>query len=297
MTNQPVIQVSGLFKSFPGSFYEKPRLVLRDVSFEVPEKITTGFIGINGSGKTTSLKCVLGFIHPDKGEVRFFGGKPLGKEVLCRMGYLPERPYLYEYLTTEEFLGLHWELTGGGPGFVEAAKRVLERVNLPGVEKRRLRQFSKGMMQRIGLAQALLREPELLILDEPMSGLDPDGRFLVKEVIRQEKKKGTTVFFSSHFLNDIEELCDHLVVIDGGAILYQGPTLKLISQSVPRYRVAYRPPGREDILSDLCELGSLVDRISKLKEEGSILTSVAHEYVALEAAFQDLRDRNREVQK
>lgn len=289
MSQGSVISVAHLHKSFTPNFWERPRQVLRDITFEVPAHRTTGFIGINGSGKTTTLKCILGFIHPERGDVLFFG-QQRSKEVLARIGYLPERPYLYEYLTTYEFLRLHWELTGGGSGFQDAANEVLRRVNLLKVENRRLRNFSKGMMQRIGLAQALLRSPELLILDEPMSGLDPDGRFLVKDVIRQERAKGTTVFFSSHFLNDIEELCEDLVVIDGGRILYQGPTLSLISRNIPRYRIASRAGDEAPINEELCELPQLSDRIKDLEKSGRQLTSVANEYVALEVAFQNLRE-------
>lgn len=285
-----VIEVSGLYKSFHPNFYEKKKQILKNVGFEVPANRTTGFIGVNGSGKTTTLKCILGFIHPDQGSIRFFDSQDHGNAVLNRIGYLPERPYLYEYLTTFEFLHLHWELTGGGDGFQPAAKKVLERVNLLGVENRRIRFFSKGMMQRIGMAQALLRQPELLILDEPMSGLDPDGRFLIKEVIRQEKARGTTVFFSSHFLNDIEELCEDLVVIDAGRILYQGPTLNLISKNTPRYRIAWRDPRTDMISEELCEITKLDQKIENIKKLGHVLSSVSNEYVALEVAFQSLRE-------
>lgn len=289
MSIQTAISVRQLTKSFHPHFYEKARTVLHNITFDVQYGRTTGFIGVNGSGKTTSLKCILGFIFPNSGDIRFFDDQPISNAVLGRIGYLPERPYLYEYLTTREFLHFHWELTGGGPGFKEAAQEVLHRVNLPNVEDRRLRQFSKGMMQRIGLAQALIRKPELLILDEPMSGLDPDGRFLVKEVIRDEQKKGTTVFFSSHFLNDIEELCESLVVIDKGRILYQGSTLNLIARNIPRYRLAFRDRTTALVNEELCELTQLSQRIAGLEKEGRDLTSVANEYVALEVAFQSLR--------
>lgn len=295
MAIKNVISVKGLCKSFQPNFWEPKRQILKKVSFDVPVNVTTGFIGINGSGKTTSLKCILGFIHPEEGSIRFFDEAEHGNAVLSRIGYLPERPYLYEYLTTTEFLKLHWELTGGGSNFKEAANSCLERVNLLGVEDRRIRYFSKGMMQRIGMAQALLRKPELLILDEPMSGLDPDGRFLIKDIIRQEKARGTTVFFSSHFLNDIEELCEYLVVIDAGQILYTGPTLNLISKTIPRYRVASRDPNTETLSEERCELDKLDQTLNSLKKAGRIVSSVSNEYVALEVAFQGLREAKEPV--
>ena len=218
------LSVSNLNKSFSLGVFRKPKEILHDVSFQVEAGKTTGFIGINGSGKTTSLKCILGFITPDSGEIKFFEkSEPLSSAVKARIGYLPERPYLYEFLTADEFLQFHWNLSGGGPGFKEAAEKVLKKLELPNVEDRRVRSFSKGMLQRIGMAQALLRDPDFLILDEPMSGLDPDGRILIKDIIREERARGRSIFFSSHLLNDMDELCDNLVVIDGGRLIFQGP--------------------------------------------------------------------------
>lgn len=217
------LYVQNLNKSFSLGLFRKHKQILSDVSFEIESGKTTGFIGVNGSGKTTSLKCILGFITPDSGQIHFFEKKSeLGSDVKARIGYLPERPYLYEFLTAQEFLKFHWDLSGGGAGFQEAAAKVLKKVELANVEDRRLRSFSKGMLQRIGMAQALLRDPEFLILDEPMSGLDPDGRLLIKDIIREERGRGRTIFFSSHLLNDMDELCDNLVVIDGGKMIFQG---------------------------------------------------------------------------
>lgn len=217
-----MLKVQGLVKTFHTNVFEKSQQVLKDLSFEIVKGKTTGFVGVNGAGKTTTLKCALGFVHPDKGEVTFFNEGPLTSQLKQRMGYLPERPYYYDFLTALQFLKFHWDLTGGGENFEAKAEQVLTKVNLRGVSKRHLRSFSKGMLQRIGLAQALLRSPEFLILDEPMSGLDPDGRILIKDVIREEKEKGTTLFFSSHLLGDMDELCDNLVVIDKGQLVYEG---------------------------------------------------------------------------
>ena len=216
------LSINGLTKSFATNFFQKPRQVLHSVSFKVKSQKTTGFIGVNGAGKTTTLKCVLGFIRPVTGTIGFFDGLPLSAHVKQRIGYLPERPYYYEFLTASEFLKFHWDISGGGEGFEESAQSVLTRVGLMNVWDRSLRSFSKGMLQRAGMAQALIRKPEFLILDEPMSGLDPDGRILIKEIIRHEKARGTSIFFSSHLLNDMDELCDELVVIDQGKMIYEG---------------------------------------------------------------------------
>jgi ABC-2 type transport system ATP-binding protein len=221
-----MVKVEGLDKIFDPGLFEQKKHVLKNLSFQVRQGKTTGFVGVNGAGKTTTLKCILGFIHPNKGEVEFFNEGPLTSEVKTRIGYLPERPYYYEFLKASEFLRFHWQLSttkkNEKQNFESRAQEILQKVNLSDVWDRQLRSFSKGMLQRIGLAQALLRRPEFLILDEPMSGLDPDGRILIKDIILEEKLKGTTIFFSSHLLGDMDELCDDLVVINQGELQYQG---------------------------------------------------------------------------
>lgn len=216
-----VLEVTNLNKTFPGGLFEKPRQILKDVSFQLLAGHTTGFIGSNGSGKTTTIKCLFDFIKPDSGEILFFG-KELSSEAKNRIGYLPERPYLYEFLTGAELLRLHWKLCHDSVSseFEPSMQEVLEKVNLQKAAKQRLRNYSKGMLQRIGIAQAILTKPDLLILDEPMSGLDPDGRAMVKDILRAEQKRGASLFFSSHLLSDMEELCSHLVVIEDGQVLF-----------------------------------------------------------------------------
>jgi len=225
-----ILEVKKLNKTFPGGLFEKPRHVLLDVTFSLPSGETTGFVGSNGSGKTTSIKCMLDFMRPDSGEILFFG-KPLDTQAKKRIGYLPERPYLYEFLTGMEFLRLHWNLVQDSEkDFIDRAHEALKRVDLFEARDKKLRQYSKGMLQRAGIAQAIINKPDLLILDEPMSGLDPDGRGLVKDILREESKRGTSLFFSSHLLQDMEELCSHLVVINRGAIIYDGDLTPFMKQ-------------------------------------------------------------------
>lgn len=225
-----ILEVKKLNKTFPGGLFEKPRHVLKDVTFALPEGETTGFVGSNGSGKTTSIKCMLDFMRPDSGEILFFG-KPLDLNAKRRIGYLPERPYLYEFLSGMEFLRLHWNLVQDSEkDFIDRAHEALKRVDLFEARDKKLRQYSKGMLQRVGIAQAILNKPDLLILDEPMSGLDPDGRGLVKDILRDEAKRGTSLFFSSHLLQDMEELCSHLVVINKGAVIYDGDLTPFMKQ-------------------------------------------------------------------
>ncbi len=222
------LSVQHLNKNFSSGLLKPPKNILKDVSFVVPSGSITGFVGVNGAGKTTTIKCLLRFIFPDgnaDSKIQFFGESEFTPEVKRRIGYLPERPYLPEQLTAEEFLTLHWKLGGGQKSQMSASDtclKTLARVNLLGVEKKYLREFSKGMLQRIGLAQALLHRPDLLILDEPMSGLDPDGRRIVKDILKEEQNRGATVFFSSHLLADMDELCSHLAVIDKGSIYFSG---------------------------------------------------------------------------
>lgn len=289
MDSEFALTVEGLNKSFAGSFFEKTKQVLFDVKFSVRAGQTTGFIGVNGSGKTTSLKCILGFIHPHSGRISIFNQPISQKSVRARIGYLPERPYLYEFLTAREFLKFHWELTGGGEGFDSACRANLERVNLLHAENKRIRTFSKGMMQRVGFAQALLREPDLLILDEPMSGLDPDGRYLIKDILRQEKKNGRTIFFSTHYLSDVEELCEDLVVIDQGRILYQGPTLDLVGRETSRIRIAFQDNSSPSPQELICEQKQVTQELQKLESRGARVLSLSNEYIGLEVAFKSLR--------
>ncbi|MES3038933.1 MAG: ABC transporter ATP-binding protein [Bdellovibrionota bacterium] len=223
------IKVADLTKSFKENFWEKPKQVLKGVSFQVHESQTCGFVGNNGSGKTTTLKCILQFIFPDEGEALFFG-EPLNEKTKMKIGYLTERPYFYEFLTAKEYLKFHWELSGGKAHFNDRAAAVLKQVDLTHATDKRLRSFSKGMLQRMGLAQALLHEPHLLILDEPMSGLDPDGRLIVKEILRDLKSKQVGIFFSSHLLEDMEQLCDELVVVHQGKIIFNESLTRFMAQ-------------------------------------------------------------------
>jgi ABC-2 type transport system ATP-binding protein len=235
-----VLRVQGLNKTFAGGLFEKAHRVLEDVHFHLPEGHTTGFVGSNGAGKTTTIKCLFDFIRPDSGEILFFNQK-LTNQVKNRIGYLPERPYLYEFLSGAEFLKLHWKLCYGEDrsGFNERMQAVLRKVDLEKAAEKRLRTYSKGMLQRIGIAQAILTEPELLILDEPMSGLDPDGRALVKDILKEEQKRGCSLFFSSHLLSDMEELCSHLVVMDRGQILFND-TLPLFMKEYQSLEQAFK---------------------------------------------------------
>jgi ABC-2 type transport system ATP-binding protein len=230
MHQEPILAVEGLSKSYPTGFWRRPVRVLSDLSCEVHQNEIVGFLGPNGAGKTTTIKILNRLAFPDAGKVTLFG-KDLGggTEFRRRIGFMPEQPYFYEYLTGGEFLRLCGQLCGMSPADTESrSSELLARVGLSGARDKAIRKYSKGMMQRLGLAQALLHDPELIILDEPMSGLDPMGRMEVRGIIRDLKAAGKTVFFSSHILSDVEALCDRVIMLHKGRKVAEGRVEELI---------------------------------------------------------------------
>lgn len=225
-----ILKVENLKKKFQTDFYKKPQQVLNGISFSVQAGQFVGFIGPNGAGKTTTLKCLLEFIFADSGKVEFFDEK-LNLNHRSKIGFLPERPFFQEFLTGIEFLNLHWKLNGqssfkSNDDFIKQSEKVLHQVKLYHAKDKKLKEYSKGMLQRIGIAQTLIADPEFLILDEPMSGLDPDGRILIKQILKDLKLKKMTVLMSSHLLDDVEELCDYLVIVHSGKVEYSGNMLE-----------------------------------------------------------------------
>ena len=227
-----VIQTRALTKAYRTGFWLNQKVIsLRDCSLTIYEGETFGLLGPNGAGKTTLLKTLLGIIRPTAGKAQLLG-QPLGDQsVKQRVGYLPENPYFYDFLTGWEFL----QYTAGLFGLSPAARqrRITELLDLVGlsqetVKKKQLRQYSKGMLQRIGMAQALINDPELVFLDEPMSGLDPTGRFQVREIILSLKREGKTIFFNSHILSDVEVICDRIAILDQGDLISIGSLNELL---------------------------------------------------------------------
>jgi ABC-2 type transport system ATP-binding protein len=232
-----VLSVTDLHKTFRIGFLRKRVEAVRGVSFEVAQGQTFGVLGPNGAGKTTSIKATLRLIFPDKGSVRLFGAT-LTTKTLRRVGYMPENPYVYQYLRAPEFLDLCGRLVGmDGPTRRRRTAEMLELVGLSKAVDRPIGRFSKGMTQRIGLAQALLHDPELLILDEPMSGLDPIGRKQVRDIILSERKAGKTIVFTSHVLSDVEMLCDRIAIIHRGQVVARGTLDELLRREVRRVRI------------------------------------------------------------
>ncbi len=240
-----VIEISGLSKSYPMGFWRKRVQVLSDLSLSVGKNEIVGFLGPNGAGKTTTIKILNRLAFPDSGTVAIFGEEAGRRpESRRRIGFMPEQPYFYEYLTGEEFLALCGRLNGLGRRETgERSCGMLARVGLSGAGDTQIRKYSKGMMQRLGLAQALVHDPELVILDEPMSGLDPIGRMEVRNLIRELKDAGMTVFFSSHILSDVEALCDRVIMIDRGRKVAEGTVEDLVGSEGVRYvEIVFSPP-------------------------------------------------------
>ena len=214
------IEIQGLSKEYAVGFWKKQmRPALKSFNLSVETGETFGFLGPNGAGKTTTLKLLMGIIFPTSGTARILGKDFHDPEVKRRIGFLPEQPYFYDYLSAPELLDYYARLSG-----VDAATRkqrigeLLGRVGLSDVGNKQLRKFSKGMLQRVGIAQAIIHDPEVVFLDEPMSGLDPVGRHEVRELIQSLKDEGKTIFFSTHILSDAEALCDRVAVVHKGEL-------------------------------------------------------------------------------
>lgn len=235
-----IIEIENLRKTFQPSAFQKRIVAVDDLSFSIDEGKIVGFLGANGAGKTTTIKTLLSLIKPTGGKVRVLGQDPSQPAVRAEVGFLPERPYFYEYLTGIEFLRFYSKLSKKIAPTEKELQALLVRVGLGHAADRQLRRFSKGMLQRVGLAQAICHKPKLLILDEPMSGLDPDGRHEMAQIIRQIRAEGATVFLSSHQLHDIEVLCDEVVMIEKGRLVVQSSVSKLLEQDSKGFEVVYR---------------------------------------------------------
>ena len=227
----PALEARGLGKVYRTGFLMRRIEALADLDLTVEPGEVFGFVGPNGAGKTTTIKIFAGLQRATSGEARIFGVGHRDPESRRRLGFLPERPYFYQHLSAREALRFYGELCEVPARQRERrAEELLERVDLVRFADVPLRKYSKGMLQRVGLCQALLHDPDLVILDEPMSGLDPMGRALVAELIREEQAAGKTVFFSSHILHDVEVLCDRVAILIKGRLRAVGPVRELIPE-------------------------------------------------------------------
>ena len=238
-----MLTLKGITKIFRTDFWKKPLTVLEDLSFTVDQGKIVGFLGANGAGKTTSLRMIMGFTKVDKGEIVF--GQDLGEkisDIRRNIGFLPERPYFYPDLTGRDFLTFMGHLCEMSSGEIaQAVDKWAPRFKIDFALDRKIKTYSKGMLQRVGFCSVLLHDPSLIMLDEPLSGLDPTGRKELKDAILEVNRQGKTIFFSSHIVPDVEEICEKVVFIEKGKLLYEGSIDKLMlenEESVYQFKIS-----------------------------------------------------------
>ncbi|MGA8860961.1 MAG: ABC transporter ATP-binding protein [Candidatus Sulfotelmatobacter sp.] len=238
----PAIEILGLEKTYMVGFWRKqPKCALSPLHLTVEDGEIFGFLGPNGAGKTTTLKLLMGLVFPTGGSARILGREWTDPSVKAQIGFLPEQPYFYDYLTAHELLEYYGQLSGvPAKQRKQRVEQVLQQVGLRDVKGVQLRKFSKGMLQRVGIGQAILHDPKLVFFDEPMSGLDPMGRREVRDLMEQLKHEGKTVFFSTHILSDAEALCDRVAIIHRGELRGVGAIEDLTSSVQGKVEVIWQ---------------------------------------------------------
>ncbi len=253
------VEIENLSKDYEVGFWKKRKVrALDNLNLQVEGGQIFGFLGGNGAGKTTTIKILMSLMFPTTGTARILGSDISDVRMHSKIGYCPENPYFYDYLKARELMNYFGELFG-----FDAAKRnrkteeLLTKVGLDEKDwNKQLRKFSKGMLQRVGLAQSLINEPEIVFLDEPMSGLDPIGRREIRELINELREKGTTVFMSTHILSDIEALCDNVAILRKGKLAATGNLDELLTKSGERqiYEVNVKGVSAEALKNDLSQI-------------------------------------------
>jgi len=298
-----VIRAERLSKTFRVGFWGRRVRAVEDLSLEVKRGEIFGLLGPNGAGKTTTLKMLLGFVRPTHGRVSVAGHRAGSLAARKAIGYLPENPALYEFLTGDEYLRFAGRLAGLSRSDATAqARKLLELVGLAGRADRSIRKFSKGMVQRLGLAQALIGDPQIVVLDEPMSGLDPVGRKDVRDLIFELRRQGRTVLFSTHILSDVEAICDTVGIMVGGRLTDCGTLSTLLAPGVRAVEIVARDvpePLSQRLLSNgaqgMRRDGALVltfsseapaqEAMRAIVGAGGVLVSVAPHRQTLESLF------------
>ena len=298
----PAIETENLTKEYPyGFLHLKKKASLEGLNMQVEMGEVFGFIGPNGAGKSTTIKLLLGLIFPDAGSARILG-KPISDiEMHREIGYLPEQPYFYDYLTATEVLDYFARFHDlPASDRKERVQQMLKKVGLDTARKIQLRKYSKGMLQRVGLAQAILHDPRLVILDEPMSGLDPVGRREVRDIILELKRDGKTVMFSTHILSDAEMLCDRVGVIVGGKLRGVGAPGQIVDMKTQGMEILFEleGPNAAPIVSKATRTGDryrlqiseseVYDAIEQLRAAGAKIISVTQVKATLEEFFMNL---------
>jgi ABC-2 type transport system ATP-binding protein len=298
-----VLRVSSLVKTYKKPFSGKRVEAVRGVSFDVERGEIFGFLGPNGAGKTTTIKMLMGLASPTAGTMEIFDVRAPSSDVMRRVGFLPENPYVYPYLSPREFVALCGRLSGlRGKPLRERVERSIADVGMAHAADRPVRALSKGMLQRIGIAAAIVHDPDLLVLDEPMSGLDPVGRKEVRDLIVAQKAAGKTVFFSSHILSDVEMLCDRVCILRRGEVVVSGNLRSLLAEDKKRREVTVvgAAPPLVQALRQMSQVtrtvgdtvvvevegdGPLRDVVARVVADGALLDSVSPKRETLEDLF------------
>jgi ABC-2 type transport system ATP-binding protein len=288
--SEAIIEFRNIGKSYPLGFLGRRQKAVQGLTLSVPKGAIYGFLGANGAGKTTCIKILLGLQFADEGEVRVFGQDPLDPAAKRKIGFLPERPYFHDSMTAGDFLNFHRSLFGrlaeGRRVWTNA--ELLELVGLRDVGEKPLKGFSKGMLQRAGIAQALVNDPELIVMDEPMSGLDPVGRREVRDLILKLHALGKTIFFSTHILSDVEQISDRIAFLEKGTLRLEGDLRELLKGGDSGYEVSFRklPESFASSRPALRRSGELVVYSCGTAEEAQGLISQAWAVGAELAAYQ-----------
>jgi ABC-2 type transport system ATP-binding protein len=281
------IEILDLEKSYSVGFWRKrPKLALRPLRLTIEAGEVFGFLGPNGAGKTTTLKLLLGLVLPTAGTARILGMDMNDPRVKSEIGFLPEQPYFYDHLSARELLHYYGQLSGvPAKGRSARVDKMLARVGLSDSAGVQLRKFSKGMLQRVGLAQAILHDPKLVFLDEPMSGLDPMGRREVRELIQQLRHEGKTVFFSTHILSDAEALCDRVGVIHQGELRGVGSVAELTSEEHGKVEIIFCgqtvPAGLTNLGALATVSGDMVNAVLPEERQDAALELLRRERIKL----------------
>ena len=298
------IETEKLGKEHRSGFWRKRVCVLSQLDLTVHEGEIFGYLGPNGAGKTTTLKLLTGLLRPTSGEARIFGRPPGDVRAKEQIGFLPEQPSFYEYLTGRELLSFYGQLLGLDRSIRrERIESLVLQLRIESALDLQLRKYSKGMVQRLGLAQALLNDPRLVLLDEPMSGLDPIGRREVRDLLLRLKSEGRTVFFSSHIIPDVEMVCDRVGILVGGRLVAQGPideilgvriaSIEVTASQVPpevmgeldHLLVTQPIPRGERFLLTVKDEGALTELLARLLDGKAVIHAIAPHRESLEEYF------------
>jgi len=280
------LQISRLSKTFIGKRLTKVA-ALQELSLEVQPGEVFGFLGPNGAGKSTTIKISMGLLRPTSGTVSIFGEPVQGSRSRLRVGYLPENPSFYDFLTAREYLAFVGRTFSMAEREIKVqSAEVLDLLDLSAAADRPMRGYSKGMVQRLGLAQAMLHDPDLYILDEPMSGLDPVGRSLVKAIIKDLKRRGKAIFFSTHITADIEVICDRVGIVAGGRLRSVDSVENILQSGVEGYLLQVRRDGISQELS--IDKALLQQELAELVASGVVIERIEPRRKDMEAFFLDI---------